>query len=135
MRFHDKSVFMKVNTGDTRPYPTGHESLVAADVQKLRLAGYTEVVEVVETKTGHRLPIIIENQGGGPAKINRKLGSRRPDGHLAYLLVDQWERLPAKQKEVLLGKAKNMPTVDVAAEEQEAIVSEIESVQQKKAKS
>lgn len=134
MRLHPKSLFLKSNTGHTIPYPDGHEVIADVEAEKLRKAGYTEVVEVVETKTGHRLPVIVEGQGGGTRKLDRKLLSRRSDGHFAYLLADRWDALPQTSRDVLLGITKGDP-INVAAEEQKSIVADIAAVSAKKAKS
>ena len=103
-RRHPKSVFVQMRTGLVEPYPTGpYEKLNDETAQKLKQMGCYEAVILVETATGHRLPICIEEGVNNGTDHIRKLSKRRDDGLTPmYVYEADWDKLSAAERDAML---------------------------------
>lgn len=102
-------LMVSLETGEERPWPTGHPKLVASDVQELKVQGFTPCEIVVNTATGCEKPVSVEEhvQNGRAAEL--LLARKRADKRPAFLLRSDWQALSDAERDEYQHKPAQRP--------------------------
>jgi len=96
-------VFHRIS-GERQEYPGGRTNDARQDLNTLKILGWEEVVFVVESATGNRLPISVEPTCGAVGAVEKALKVMRPSGGpgsklvRSHYLVSEWESMSEAQR-------------------------------------
>lgn len=106
---HPAAILIRRQSGETAEYPTGRQREAAADLQQLKMLGWSECVIIVESRTGSRIPVSIEPTCNGTAALMKALAVTRPgrkpgESVRSHYMPDEWDKLPQSDRDYLMGK-------------------------------